>query len=55
MTAAAYEELHSFRIAHPVIRTSSRAEVTAVAALATLAMILWLIVVPLELALRVSV
>ena len=47
-------ELHSFRIAYPVIRTSSRPEVTAVVLLTIAAMTLWLLVIPGEFALRVA-
>ena len=48
-------DLHSFRIAHPVIRTSSRTEVTTVAVLSTAALMLWALVVPLEFLLQLTV
>jgi hypothetical protein len=52
---AAHSDLHSFRLAHPVVRSSSSAEVTAVAVLSMLAMTLWLVVLPLEIALHLTV
>jgi hypothetical protein len=55
MAAAAYDDLHSFRIAHPVLRTSSPVEIGAIATLSTIALLLWLVVVPLEFALRLTV
>ena len=47
-------QLHSFRIAQPVIRSSSRPEITAVVLLTIVAMSLWLLVIPGEFALRVA-
>jgi hypothetical protein len=47
-------DLHSFRIAHPVVRTTSRFEVTAAASLTVMAMVLWLLVLPLEFVLHLQ-
>ena len=55
MAFASSTGLRSFRIAHPILRRSSRFEVTTVAVLAMLAMTLWFVVLPLELALRLTV
>jgi hypothetical protein len=48
-------DLHSFRLAHPVVRTSSSIEITTLALLSVAAMTVWLIVVPLEFAFRFTV
>ena len=48
-------DLHSFRLAHPVVRTSSRFEVTTLAVLSVVAMTFWLVVPPLEVVFRLSV
>jgi hypothetical protein len=50
----AESDLHSFRLAHPVVRSSSGAEITAVAVLSIVAMTLWLVVLPLEIALHLT-
>jgi hypothetical protein len=47
--------LHSFRLAHPVVRSSTRFELTALAVLSMAAITLWLLVVPLEFALHLTV
>lgn len=52
---AAHSDLHSFRLAYPVVRSSSRAQVTAAALLTMVAMTLWLVVVPLEFVLHLTV
>ena len=52
---AAASELHAFRIARPVFGASSRLEATTVAALSMVALLLWLVVLPLEFALIVTV
>ena len=44
-------ELQSFRLAHPVVDASSRFEVTVFAGLTAAALVLWLLVLPLEAAL----
>jgi hypothetical protein len=49
------KDLHSFRLAHPVVRSSSTFELTALAALSCAALALWLVVLPLELALHMTV
>jgi hypothetical protein len=48
-------DLHSFRLAHPLVRRSTRFEITAIAALTIAAFTLWLLVLPLELALHLTV
>jgi hypothetical protein len=48
-------DVHSFRLAHPAIRPSSRFEITAVLALSIAAIMMWAVVVPTELLLRVTV
>ena len=47
-------DLHTFRIAHPVVRTSSRFELTTVALLVMVALSLFAVVVPLELLLPIT-
>lgn len=51
---AAPSDLHSFRLAHPVVRSPSPAQVTAVLVLSMFAIALWLIVLPLEIALHLT-
>ena len=46
--SAAPTPLHSFRLAQPVVRRTSRFEVTAVLSLSMCAMTLWLLVIPVE-------
>jgi hypothetical protein len=48
-------ELYSFRLAHPVVQRSSSFDVTALAALSIMAMTLWLVVVPIEFVLHLTV
>jgi hypothetical protein len=48
-------DLHTFRLAHPVVRSSSRFELTALALLSIVAMTLWLVVLPVEFVFRVTV
>ena len=48
-------ELHSFRLAHPVVQRSSSFDITALAALSIVAMTLWLVVVPIEFVLHLTV
>ncbi len=57
MVAAATtrSDLHSFRLAQPVVRRSSRLEVTAVFVLLVLALALWLLVIPAEFVIRLTV
>jgi hypothetical protein len=47
-------DLHSFRLAHPAVRTSSRADVTAAAFLSVLALALWTVVLPIEVLFHVT-
>jgi hypothetical protein len=47
-------DLHTFRIAHPVVRTASRFELTTVALLVMIALSLFAVVVPLELLLPIT-
>ena len=53
--ARARSELHSFRLAQPVVRRSSRLEVTAVLALLVVSLTLWLLVIPAEFIIRLTV
>ncbi len=57
MVAAATtrSDLHSFRLAHPVVRRSSRLEVTAVSVLLVVSLALWLLVIPAEFIVRLTV
>ena len=48
--AAAPTDFHSFRLATPVIETKSRFEVTAFAGLSLVALTIWLLILPLEIA-----
>jgi len=48
-------DLHSFRLAHPVVQRSSSFDITALALLSIVAMTLWLVVVPIEFVLHVAV
>ena len=47
-------DLHSFHLAHPVVRRSSRFELTAVLSLSMCAMTLWLLVIPVEFVFHVT-
>jgi hypothetical protein len=47
-SATTRSQVRTLRLAQPAVRTSSRREVTAVAVLVVLAMVLWLVVLPLE-------
>lgn len=57
MVAAAttYSDLHSFKLAHPIVRTTSRIDATAIMVLSIAALTIWLIVVPAEFVLRLTV
>jgi hypothetical protein len=46
--ATTRSDLHTFRLAQPVVRRSSRVEVTAIGVLSVAALTLWLLVVPAE-------
>ncbi len=48
-------DLHSFRLAHPVVRPSTRLDVTALAILSVAAMVIWLVVLPAEFLLGLTV
>jgi len=48
-------DLHSFKLAHPVVRPTSRIDVTAVAVLSLAALTIWLVVLPVEFVLRLTV
>jgi hypothetical protein len=55
MTAAVINrQLRPFRLAHPVVRRSSRVQVTTFAALSVMVVAVWLVVLPLELALGIA-
>jgi hypothetical protein len=43
-------DVSSFRVAHPVVRRTSRIEITSVAVLSFTALALWLVVLPVEFA-----
>jgi hypothetical protein len=53
--AATALDLHSFRLAHPVIRPSRRVDATALAFLSVIAMAIWLVVLPAEFVLGLTV
>jgi hypothetical protein len=53
--ATTRSDLQSFHLAHPVIRATSRFDLTAVAVLSILDITIWLVVLPLEFALRLTV
>ena len=46
--ATTRSDLHTFRLAQPVVRRSSRVEVSAIGVLSLAALTLWLLVVPAE-------
>ena len=48
-------DLQTVRLAHPVVRRSSRVEVTAIGVLSFAALTLWLLVVPAEFVLQLTV
>jgi hypothetical protein len=52
--AMARSDLHSFRLAHPVVHRSNRLEVGAFAVLSIAALTIWLIVLPIELLLQLQ-
>jgi hypothetical protein len=47
-------DLHSFKLAHPIVRTTSRFDLTALAVLSMTAITIWLLVLPAEFALRLA-
>ncbi len=53
--ATTRSNLHTFRLAQPAVRRSSRVEVTAIGVLSLAALTLWLLVVPAEFVLRLTV
>jgi len=53
--ASAATELRSCRLATPVVQPTNRFEVTAVAVLSVIAMTIWLVVLPAEVVLRLTV
>jgi hypothetical protein len=53
--AATRSDFHSFRLAHPIARSSTRFELTAIAVLSIAALTIWLFVVPVEFALHLAV
>jgi hypothetical protein len=55
MVSAAATDLHSFRLAHPVVRTTSRVDLTAITVLSIAAITIWLLVLPAEFALHLTV
>ena len=48
-------DLHSFRLAHPAVQRASSFDITALAALSIVGMTLWLVVVPIEFVLHLTV
>ncbi len=55
MVSAAATDLHSFRLAHPVMRVTGRFDATALGILSLVAFAVWLLVIPAEFALHLTV
>ena len=53
--ATTRSDLHAFRLAHPVVRTTSRFDLTAITVLSVAAITIWVLVLPAEFALHLTV
>jgi hypothetical protein len=53
--ATAPTDLHSFKLAHPIVRTTSRVDLTALGVLSIVAITIWLLVLPVEFMVRLTV